>query len=87
MSHDRLYRPAPCSSWPGALLEVVGATYRAAAGQGLDTMTCLDLTITSMIASLSRESGDWFWGPMDEWWAMHPALAADEACPFEPAPW
>ncbi|WP_424136918.1 hypothetical protein [Roseomonas chloroacetimidivorans] len=59
--------------------------YRDAAGQGLDTVECLNLaraaylaaggaeeemdhTIASMIASLSRERGDWLWGPMDRWW-------------------
>jgi hypothetical protein len=99
-TYPHLYDPPPCSAWPANLLHVVGSTFRDAAGHGLDTWRCMDLTrvaclaaggtqdddlqtITRMIASLSKERGDWLWGPMDAWWAANRPAPPNIPDPFE----
>lgn len=99
-TYSHLYNPPPCSAWPADLLHAVGSTYRDAAGRGLDTEQCMDLTrtaylaaggakdddlgtITRMMASLSKERGDWLWGPMDAWWGKNRPTPPDMPDPFE----
>ena len=51
MSHERLYKPEPCASWPAGQLRAVGIIYRESAGRGLDAATCLERAIAAYVAA------------------------------------
>jgi len=94
MIYDHLYKPEPCSAWPVHELRAVGGAYREAGGRGLDGAACLDAAaylaagggqhgaeraVCDMIASLSREKGDWLWGPAQAWRDRQAAAAQEPA--------